>query len=261
MWPSGLILREAPGLEVAGDKHKFPGVFPPQRHHGHNPCRGSEDYRAFVLHTRAFADRPDGEEPRERYTPSPARLSAPACKRRALRGVDCVVLRRSLSACPCGGLRLPSELLLHQLEGLGGGHGNLWLAPAAGAGLTAVIVVLNSLAVVGAWNVPGASPADPSRSRSCILAPDGSPTACSLLRQTAAAICGLMLWMRRFWFLFRRYRIFSLTLQIICYKSGCALRLSKAGFWCVIGLGGMPRGGGQIICRLAQAAIIPRHQK
>ncbi len=29
---------------------------------------------------------------------------------RALQGVDCVVLRRSLSACPCGGLRLPSEL-------------------------------------------------------------------------------------------------------------------------------------------------------
>lgn len=36
---------------------------------------------------------------------------------------------------------------LQQLEGLGGGHGNLWLAPAIGMALTVVIVVLNWIAV------------------------------------------------------------------------------------------------------------------
>lgn len=62
---------------------------------------------------------------------------------------------RALIAWSCAGAYLLALAVvygfrlsyLHQLEGLGGGHGNLWLAPAAGLGLTAVIVVLNSLAV------------------------------------------------------------------------------------------------------------------
>ncbi len=74
------------------------------------------------------------------------------------------------------------------------------------------------------------------------------------------AICGLMLWMRRFWFLFRRYRIFSLTLQIICINQ-VALSIEQGGLLVCYWLRRYASRRGQIICRLAQAAIIPRHQK
>ncbi len=62
---------------------------------------------------------------------------------------------RALIAWSCAGAFLIALIAvygfrlsyLQQLEGLGGGHGNLWLAPTTGMALTAVIVVLNWIAV------------------------------------------------------------------------------------------------------------------
>lgn len=62
---------------------------------------------------------------------------------------------RTLTAWSCGaalllalaavyGFRLT---YLHQLEGLGGGHGGLWLAPLVGVALTAAVITLNMAAV------------------------------------------------------------------------------------------------------------------
>lgn len=62
---------------------------------------------------------------------------------------------RALTAWSCGaalllalaavyGFRLT---YLHQLEGLGGGHGDLWLAPLVGLALTAAVITLNMAAV------------------------------------------------------------------------------------------------------------------